>query len=369
MVDVNYGKILVVDDSRTDRLIVKNMLSDYEVLTAGDGVEALSEMDKNLDIDLMILDLDMPKMNGFQLLEVMQKNPDYTSIRTIILTNFDEIEHEVKGLSLGAVDFIRKPLNIESLRIRIDIHLRLKNAQKLIESDNERLDAMVAQKTMELVTTRDITIHALVGLLEVRNIESGNHTIRTQKIMQVLCEYLKTKEQYKNILTENYIKDIVATTPLHDIGKVGIPDNILLKPGRLSEEEFEIMKKHVDYGIIALKDEIHGEDQIPSFIKTAMSIVGNHHERYDGSGYPNGLKVEDIPLEGRLMGIIDVYDALMNKRVYKPAFEFTETITIMEKEKGKHFDPEILDAFFEIKDKVHEISMKYSQEQDLLGEL
>lgn len=369
MVDVNYGKILVVDDSRTDRLIVKNMLSDYEVLTAGDGVEALSEMDRNQDIDLMILDLDMPNMNGFELLELMQKNSEYSGIRTIILTNFDEIEHEVKGLSLGAVDFIRKPLNIESLRIRIDIHLRLKNAQKLIESDNERLDSMVAQKTIELVATRDITIHALVGLLEVRNIESSNHTIRTQKIMQVLCDYLKSKKKYKSILTENYIKDIVSTTPLHDIGKVGIPDNILLKPGKLNSEEFNIMKKHVEYGIIALKDEIHGEDQIPSFVKTAMCIVGNHHERYDGSGYPKGLKGEDIPFEGRLMGIIDVYDALMNKRVYKPAFEFNETITIMEKEKGKHFDPEILDAFFEIKDKVYEISKKYSQEHNLLGEL
>ncbi len=282
------------------RLIVKNMLSNYEVLTAGDGLEALTEMDRNQDIDLMILDLDMPNMNGFELLELMQKNPDYSSIRTIILTNFDEIEHEVKGLSLGAVDFIRKPLNIE------------------------------------LVATRDITIHALVGLLEVRNIESSNHTIRTQKIMQVLCDYLKSKKKYKSILTENYIKDIVSTTPLHDIGKVGIPDNILLKPGKLNSEEFNIMKKHVEYGIIALKDEIHGED---------------------------------IPFEGRLMGIIDVYDALMNKRVYKPAFEFNETITIMEKEKGKHFDPEILDAFFEIKDKVYEISKKYSQEHNLLGEL
>ena len=362
MMEINYGKILVVDDSKTDRLIVKNMLSDYQVITAADGIEALEMLDFHQDIDLLILDLDMPRMNGFELLERMKVNPEYSKVRTIILTNYDEIDNEVRGLSLGAVDYIRKPLNIESLRIRIDIHLRLKNAQKLIESDNERLDGMVAQKTAELVTVRDVTIHALVGLLEVRNIESGNHTVRTQKMMKALCNHLKTKKEYRELLTDTYIKEIVATTPLHDIGKVGIPDHILLKPGKLTQDEFTIMKKHVDYGITALKDEIHGDEEIPSFIKTAISIIGNHHERYNGNGYPKGLKGKEIPLEGRLMGIIDVYDALMNKRVYKPSFEFSETINIMEKEKGEHFDPEILEAFFEIKEEIAEISIKYNQE-------
>lgn len=362
MMEINYGKILVVDDSKTDRLIVKNMLSDYQVITAADGIEALEMLDLHKDIDLLILDLDMPRMNGFELLERMKVNPEYSKVRTIILTNYDEIDNEVRGLSLGAVDYIRKPLNIESLRIRIDIHLRLKNAQKLIENDNERLDGMVAQKTAELVTVRDVTIHALVGLLEVRNIESGNHTVRTQKMMKALCNHLKTKNNYHELLTDSYIKEIVATTPLHDIGKVGIPDHILLKPGKLTQDEFTIMKKHVDYGIAALKDEIHGDEEIPSFIKTAIAIIGNHHERYNGNGYPKGLKGKEIPLEGRLMGIIDVYDALMNKRVYKPSFEFSETISIMEKEKGEHFDPEILEAFFEIKEEIAEISIKYNQE-------
>lgn len=174
-------KILIVDDSATDRMIIESMLEDYHTLTASDGLEAMQLIETTPDIDLMILDLNMPNMDGFQVIQSLKNNPKYSSIRIIILTNFDEIDNEVKGLKLGAVDYIRKPLNIESLRIRIDIHLKLKEVQKKVERDNERLDSMVLKKTKELIATRDITIHALVGLLEIRNIESHNHTIRTQK--------------------------------------------------------------------------------------------------------------------------------------------------------------------------------------------
>ena len=158
---------------------------------------------KSPDLDLVILDLNMPRMNGFEVLEALQKDPEHRKIRTIILTNYDEIDNEVKGLELGAVDYIRKPLNIQSLLIRINIHIKLKRIQNRIEQDNERLDAMVLKKTREVAATRDITIQALVGLLEVRNVESSKHTIRTQLIMKILCDHLRTKTKYKDILTRN----------------------------------------------------------------------------------------------------------------------------------------------------------------------
>ncbi|AFA47229.1 HD domain-containing phosphohydrolase [Acetobacterium woodii] len=355
-------KILIVDDSTTDRLIISAMLTDYETLTACDGVEAMAVIAKNPDIDLVILDLNMPKMNGFEVLEAIRKNPEYRKIRTIILTNYDEVDNEVKGLELGAVDYIRKPLNIQSLLIRINIHIKLKSIQKMIEQDNQRLDAMVLKKTKEVAATRDITIHALVGLLEVRNIESSNHTIRTQWIMKLLCNHLKTKKQYQDILTEAYVQELITTTPLHDIGKVGIPDNILLKPGKLTEAEFEIMKKHVDYGVNALQNEIYSDDDVPSFIKTAMEIVGAHHEKFNGSGYPRGLSGKAIPLPGRLMAIIDVYDALTSERVYKPAYDFDCSIKLMKSESGEHFDPDIVEGFMEIKESIFDVSRKFTQE-------
>ncbi|MDW7660346.1 MAG: response regulator [Bacillota bacterium] len=358
------SKILIVDDSMTDRMIINNILSDYQTLMASNGLEAIEQIEKDPDIDLIILDLNMPKMNGFELLKWMKNEPNHSKIVTLILTNYDEMENEILGLELGAVDYIRKPLNIESLKKRIEVHLNLKIAQKNIERYNSILEETVDARTHELVVTRDVTIHALIGLLEVRNIESSNHTVRTQWIMKRLCEHLSTKEKYSKLLTEDYINELFKTAPLHDIGKVGIPDSILLKPGRLTIEEFEIMKNHTTYGVEALSHEIGSTDIVPSFVKTAIEIAGTHHERFDGSGYPNGLSGTDIPLPGRLMAIIDVYDALMSKRVYKPAYEFEDTVDMLMKERGKHFDPELLDAFLEVKDQIHDLSMRYMQDND-----
>lgn len=358
------SKILIVDDSMTDRMIIQNILSTYHTITASDGVEATRIIRKDSDIDLIILDLNMPNMNGFELLEWLNKDPVYSKIITLILTNYDEMENEIRGLELGAVDYIRKPLNIESLKKRIEVHLKLKKAQKRIENYNTVLETTVEKRTDELVVTRDITIHALIGLLEVRNIESSNHTVRTQWIMKRLCEHLRSKPKYHEILSDEYINELFKTAPLHDIGKVGIPDSILLKPGKLTHEEFEIMKKHTTYGVTALSHEIVDYDAIPSFVKTAIEIAGTHHEKYDGSGYPHGLSGEQIPLSGRLMAIIDVYDALMSKRVYKPAFDLETTFAMLASERGKHFDPDLLDAFLEIKNQIYGITKAYMQFKD-----
>jgi putative two-component system response regulator len=353
------AKILIVDDSKTDRLIIRNILNDYELIEASDGREAITFLKEYEDIDLVILDLNMPVMNGFEVLEVLKNNPSFTNSSTIILTNYDETENEIKGLEMGAVDYIRKPLNMQSLRKRIDVHVNIRNIQRSIKNNNQKLEEMVRERTEELIFTRDVTIHALIGLLEVRDIESSNHTKRTQHMVKAISECLSKKPKFKDILTEDYIMELYKTAPLHDIGKVGIPDNILLKPGKLSFEEFEIMKKHTIFGIEALGYNLKAE-QHPSFIKTAIEIVENHHEKFDGSGYPNGLKGNDIPLPGRIMAIADAYDAITSKRVYKSAFDHDYALKQIKNDSGKHFDPEIVEAFMEIQDKILEISEKFN---------
>ncbi len=352
-------KILVVDDSFVDMALITSMLSDYITYTAANGKIALDVIRENPDIDVMILDINMPVMNGFEVLEALKKMPEGSKLMTLVLTNYDELENEIRGLELGAVDYIRKPLNIESLRKRIEIHAKLKTASKTMEALNLELERKVQQRTQELILTRDITIHALIGLLEIRDIESSNHTKRTQKIIRALCEQLKSTGEY-DILTEGYMKEIYETAPLHDIGKVGIPDGILLKPAKLTAEEFEFMKKHTTFGVNALMFAV-AHDTMPSFIKTAIECIGTHHEKYDGSGYPSGLSGETIPLAGRLMAIADVYDALISKRVYKEAFSHQVAKETILKERGRHFDPKIVDAFMAIEEKILAIVAQYNQ--------
>jgi len=354
-------KILIADDSIADVALISSILAAYHPLVAYDGVEAMACIEENPDIDILILDINMPRMNGFEVLEALRDHPAYRKIATLILTNYDEIDNEMRGLDLGAVDYIRKPLNIRSLLKRVELHIKLKNARDELEQQNNVLERTVRERTRESILTRDVTIHALVGLLEIRNIESSNHTRRTQLMMRALCNTLRAQEPFGTILTEAYTFELFDTTPLHDIGKVGIPDMILLKPGKLTPEEFEIMKKHTTYGVNALRCMGKECDSL-SFIRTAAEIAGTHHEKFDGSGYPLGLKGKEIPLSGRLMAIIDVYDAIVNKRVYKPAYTHEEAMQIIGDDRGKHFDPDITDAFFKIQSEIRSIAESFAQQ-------
>ncbi|MDD2259160.1 MAG: HD domain-containing phosphohydrolase [Bacilli bacterium] len=348
-------KIIVIEDSKTDRLIIESMLPDYRVYSAVNGLEGIDVINANLDAAVVILDLNMPLMNGFAVLKHLRSDEKYKNIKVIILTNSNEIDSELKGLELGAADYVRKPINIKSLRIRIDILLSLKEAQEKMEKQNYVLDRLVHEKTEELLKSKLITINALVHLLEKRNSETYKHTARTRKMMEVLLNHLRNNPFFEAELTDDFTDKLVNTTVLHDVGKIGIPDSILLKPGKLTDEEFSIMKKHVDYGVEALQLELENLESVPSFIKIALDVIGSHHEKYDGTGYPKGLKGNEIPLSGRLMAIIDVFDALVSHRVYRKAFSFAEAIKIIKKSIGTHFDPIIGKAFLEVKDQMYEI--------------
>jgi putative two-component system response regulator len=224
-----------------------------------------------------------------------------------------------------------------------------------------QLEEKVRERTRECNAARDVTISAMVNLLEVRSIESSNHTRRTSWMMKLLCSYMRMKPKYEKVLTDDYIQELVSTAPLHDIGKVGIPHNNLMKQGKLTAEEYDLMKMHTVYGVHALEYAI-GKNACPSFIKTALQIVGAHHERYDGLGYPNCLKGEDIPLPGRLMSILDVYDAITSERVYKPAYSHEYAIAAIKEGRGTQFDPDITDAFIEIQDDIRNISEWFTRD-------
>lgn len=343
--------ILAIDDSLTDLTMIQYILSSHQVLVASDGKEGLRMLTEHPETDLILLDLRMPVMDGFAFLDKM--GPLGVDIPIIILTNSEEVDKEILGLDKGAMDFIRKPLNFQALQKHIEVQLRLKQATEQIRQHNRMLEEQVQQRTAEIRKTNEITINALVRLLEVRNIESSNHSRRTKVMMEMLCRELQQHPAKGYQLSNKEIQELVDTAPLHDIGKVGIPDNILLKPGKLDQNELVIMREHVLKGVEALDYSMETSDTKITFIETARELIASHHEWFDGSGYPKGLAHEQIPLSGRLMAVIDVYDALTSKRVYKDTMSHEEALKVMRSEAERHFDPIIFQAFLRIADSVH----------------
>ncbi len=356
--------LLVVDDTEENLDILVEALSDeYEVSVALNGKGALEALEDTLP-DLILLDIMMPEMDGYEVLKTMKKNPAWKEIPVIFLTAMTEIQNKARGFQAGAVDYITKPFEVLEVQERVRTQLTLKEARDYLHKENSILEERVRLRTEELQLTRDVTIEALASLAETRDNETGWHIKRTQRYVKLLAEAVRDRGWYVKELTKEYIELLFKSAPLHDIGKVGIPDAILLKPAKLTEEEFEKMKTHTLLGEQSLKRA--GKDlPVSDFLDLSKEIALTHHEKWDGSGYPRGLKGEEVPLSGRLMALADVYDALINRRVYKPPIPHTEAVTLIEEGKGAHFDPEICSAFLDVHKEFRRIALELADTEEV----
>jgi putative two-component system response regulator len=352
--------IMVVDDTPINLSLMNELLRDeYRLLVANGGERALRLLQSGPHPDLILLDIMMPDLDGYQVLQRIKENPETRDIPVIILTAKTEIDDETLGFKLGAVDYITKPISPPIVKARIQTHLQLKSAADFLRNKAHFLDAEVAKRTREVQAIQDVTVLAMSSMAETRDNETGNHILRTQLYVKRLAEQLRQHPRHAPKLTDAYIELLFKSAPLHDIGKVGIPDAILLKPGKLTAEEFEVMKTHTTIGHEAIERAEKALGTSLPFLQTAKEITLSHQEKWDGSGYPQGLQGETIPLSARLMAVADVYDALISKRVYKDPIPHAESVEIMKCGRGTHFDPDVLDAFLAIHEEFHAIANTY----------
>ncbi len=354
--DQRKPQILVVDDTKSNIEVLEGSLAqeNYSVHVALSGKRAL-ELAHRRQFDLILLDVMMPEMDGYETFQKLKEIPGCENTPVIFLTAQAENDSEMKGLSLGADDYIAKPFNAKLLKLRIRNQLERKfTRDRLTELVDERTSEL-SQKTKDLQKTLQVMLTSLGALAEFRDNETGAHLKRTQIIVRKLAQAMSKDEKYKNIFHDDEtIEEYAIAAPLHDIGKVGIPDDILRKPGLLNSEEREKMKKHTELGYKVLLSATRELGNNPMVV-IAANIARSHHEKWDGSGYPDGLSGKAIPLEARLMAVADVYDALISKRVYKPAIPHTEAISIIHNATGLHFDPDVIKAFDTFSDELPEI--------------
>lgn len=333
-------KLLVVDDIETNRFILNEILCDtYEIEQAEDGMEAISKMLNSLEKPkLLLLDIMMPGMDGFQVLKFMKSEPSLQKIPVIFITAADE---EKKGLQAGAVDYISKPFEPDIVRLRVSNQIEL-NLYR------ESLEGLVEQKANELVNTKEKFLETMANLIEYRSLESGNHVNRTRELARILVKQLIKTGVYSQELLNVDHNMLIKAVPLHDIGKIGIPDNILLKPGKLTPEEFKIIETHTTIGAQTIESLMIGIDD--DYLKHCYDICRFHHERWDGTGYPDKLSGTNIPLSARIVAVVDVYDALVSERCYKKAFTHEEALEILTKSAGNHLDPEIVSVLYDVQE-------------------
>ncbi len=357
--------LLVVDDTPENLSLLSALLGPhYRIKVAISGQRALEILSSGTRVDLILLDVVMPQMDGYQVMQALQEMPQARHIPVIFLTAKVEESAEAHGLALGAVDYIHKPISPAIVLARVRNHLELKAARDLLHDQNAYLEQEVERRTRENELIQNITIHSLASLAETRDNETGNHILRTQHYVKLLAETLCDHPRFRAELTPKTIDLLFKSAPLHDIGKVGVPDRILLKPGKLDADEFTQMKHHSILGKEAI---VHAEEALGvevEFLRLAKEIACYHHEKWDGTGYPYGLMGDEIPLSARLMALADVYDALISKRCYKAAMSHTEVVPIILAGRSSHFDPDITDAFARIHLLFHEIALRYNDDKE-----
>ena len=368
-ISIADSRIMIVEDNDYNRDILRRRLDreGYSVLECINGKEAIEAL-KTEKVDMILLDIMMPEMNGYEVLEVLKNDSELKNIPVIVISALSEIDNAVKCIELGAEDHLPKPFSPTLLKARINSGLQKKHFfdreaqyKALIEEQNKNLEARVKDQVKQISQTQMAAIFAMSKLAESRDPETGEHLERMREYCKLIAEKLSQKVKYENIIDQEFIDNIYAASPLHDIGKVGIPDSVLIKPGRLTEEEWGIMRTHPIIGANTLRavDEQHPGNQ---FIKVGIAIAEYHHEHWDGTGYPHGLAGEAIPLEARILALGDVYDALTSQRCYKKAFSQLKANEIIRSSSGTHFDPDIVNIYVENEEEFTKIKAFYKDD-------
>ena len=346
------ARILIVDDNEINRDMLSRRLKKlgHDYLMAENGEQALAMLEQHR-FDLVLLDIMMPKMNGYEVLEAIREDRKKRNIPIIVVSALDDMDSVIKCIEYGAEDYLTKPFNAVLLKARINASLEKKylrdreeERQLLLEKNNIYLSDRVREQTRQISSAQLAAIFAMSKLAESRDPETGEHLERMREYCRTLAESLQKFAKYQSAIDQDFIDTLYAASPLHDIGKVGIPDSVLLKPGKLTTEEWTIMRMHSMVGAETLRaiDKQHPGN---SFLQVGIDIAESHHERWDGSGYPHGLVGDDIPLVARILAIGDVYDALTSKRCYKVGFTHEKSKEYILQQRGKHFDPDVIDAF------------------------
>ena len=347
----------MVDDTVEVIDLLVDLLKDHcRTKAATNGRKALEIAGSASPPDLILLDVMMPELSGFEVCQALKQNPATREIPVIFLTAMSSTEDERRGLELGAVDFIAKPINPPIVLARVTTQLQLKAAADFLRDQNAYLEQEVQRRSHEIAAIQDVTVLTLASLAETRDNETGLHLRRTQEYVRALAEDLRHHSSYGDQLDTTVIDLLTKSAPLHDIGKVGIPDGILLKPGKLTVEEFEVMKNHAVIGARIIASAEQWLVTPSSFLRFAREIAHHHHENWDGSGYPDGLAGEAIPLSARLMAVADVYDALTCRRVYKQAFSHEDAHRFIREGAGQKFDPLLVQAFERLAPRFAEIA-------------
>lgn len=359
----NKRHVMVVDDTPANLGLLEEMLVSrgYEVAAFPRGAMAIAAAQQSPP-DLILLDIMMPEMDGYEVCHKLKEHAATKQIPVIFISALDATENKLRAFTEGGVDYVTKPLQQEEVLARVRTHLNLRQMQRELERHNEDLENLVAEKIREITDSQMATLVAISNLAEYRDKETGRHIERTSTYCQRLAEALRAGGAYSAEISEAFVRNIFHAAPLHDIGKMGIPDHILNKPGKLTADEFTIMKTHVTIGTETLKN-VLGKYPKNMFIRMGLDIAGTHHERWDGKGYPGGIAGEDIPLSGRIMALADVYDALRSRRVYKEGFTHTDSVKIILEGRGTQFDPVVIDAFMSIEKDFAELSEKLKPDE------
>jgi putative two-component system response regulator len=350
----HYDKLILVDDNLSNLRVGKNVLSKkYEVYTAPSATK-LFDLLQDINPAMILLDIEMPGMNGYEAIKLLKAKEETRDIPVIFLTGKTDTDNELEGLDLGAIDYITKPFQPTLLLKRIEVHLlvdaqkrKLEAQGKELKNFNDNLQKMVEEKTRTVLELQDTILKTVADLVETRDDITGGHIERTRRGVGLLFDALQDHPLYGREVAEWDLKLLLQSSQLHDVGKIAISDQILKKPGRLEPEEFEEMKKHTTFGVQII-EKIEAGTTTSDFLKHAKIFAGTHHEKWNGSGYPSGLAGEDIPLQGRIMALADVYDALISVRPYKKALSHVEVMKIILDGKGSQFDPALTDIFIAV---------------------